>query len=214
MFRRVTAKSWEHFWSEKSDALEALQGFKIRMGSPCHLPSGGNPVVNWFRSWTTAWDSEEERLSLKKLISFLFFFFLLKSSFSFLCKIVKTPDVPKELFTSAAILPEISPLLPVISKLGCPTESPKELLKIHTTRTHPRPVKWQSLGVGARHRFLFVLFQIPSDSNLKQSLGNTALCLSAPASNSLSTIPCANDLNSKYRPDSRNPSCSILKLCN
>lgn len=26
------------------------------------------------------------------------FFFLLKSSFSFLCKIVKTPDVPKELF--------------------------------------------------------------------------------------------------------------------
>ena len=81
------------------------------------------------------------------------FFFLLKSSFSFLCKIVKTPDVPKELFTLAAVLPEISPLSPVISKPGCPTEAPQELFRNSYNQVSPQTSEMTKARGGSQTSF-------------------------------------------------------------
>lgn len=78
--------------------------------------------------------------------------------------------------------------------------------------------------MGTRHRslFYFVLFRFKSQLILicntvwEPLLYALTLPQLAPPTNALSLKPqlSANDITSKYRPDSWNPGRSILKLCN
>lgn len=113
------------------------------------------------------------------------------------------------------------PSVPVISDPWRPKQSHLR------SQVSPQALEIGKSGRGSQTSFLFVrsfarlgfrLVVNPSDSNLHPSWGARACRPNAPPTrrtrSAPNPTPCASDISSKYRPDSWNPGCSVLKLCN
>lgn len=161
-------KGWEHFWSGKRDALEALWVFNLNKerslssrdrdgtwpGGPCCYGPGRPPSPRHPRQEGGPAGSGGAELPTSSLVKRVILHYWTHTlpfpSFLYFARLLKLQMFQKSsLHWHVIFRGDLTNLscAPAISKPDCPTESPEELLKVPMPSSYPYQPN-QNVGVG------------------------------------------------------------------